>query len=294
MKIKYYPGCTIKTHGQHFEISTRAVLGELGVELEEIERWTCCGTVYSLTSDDLIHHLAPIRNLLRVKQQGGEKVLTLCSMCYNTLKRADLLVQANEEKKDKIKDFMYKEIVGYEGGVTVVHLLELLQSIGYEKIKEKIKRPLNGISVAPYYGCMLLRPEEIAIDNYEEPSIFEDIISLTGAKVVNFPYRNECCGSYQTLRRPEVIIERANRIISSARDNGADMILLSCPLCSFNLETKQKDVADVHFGFHGIPVIYFSQLLAFAFGFNSDKVRFDLNEIDPTPIFERVEKAIKR
>lgn len=286
MKIKYYPGCTLKTNAQHFEISAKAVLEVLGYELDELKRWTCCGTVYSLTSDDLMHQLAPVRNLLRVKEEGGDRVLTLCSMCYNTLKRANLLIKRDSEKKDKLKDFMYKEVIGYEGEVEVIHLLQLLKEIGVEKIKENVKVDLKGLRVAPYYGCMLLRPEEAAIDDIEEPTIFEDIVGLTGAKPINFPYKNECCGSYQTLRRPDIVVERTRTIINSARSAGADLIVLSCPLCSFNLEAKQRDVMEKYYGFKEMPVLYFTQLLALAFGFDESRTRFDLNIVNPTQILE--------
>lgn len=287
MKVVYYPGCTVKSSGVHFESSARAVLEQLGIELEELERWTCCGTVYSLATDDLMHHLAPIRNLLRVKEAGSDRVVTLCSMCYNTLKRANILVQRDNEKRDKVKDFMYKEVVGYEGGVTVLHLLQLLKEIGYEEIGRKVVLPLKGLKVALYYGCMLLRPEEAAIDDRENPTVLEQLIGVTGAEAVNFPYRNECCGSYQTLRRKDIVIERTRTIITSARDNGADMVLTSCPLCMFNLEAKQNDVAEAHYGFRGLPVLYFTQLIAFAFGLDESKTRFDLNSIDPTGALEK-------
>ena len=286
MKIKYYPGCSIKSHSEHFESSAKAVLEKLGMELEEIDRWTCCGTVYSLTSDDLMHHLAPVRNLIRVQEQGGDRVVTLCSMCYNTLKRADLLIQRDIEKRDKVKDFMYKEVIGYEGGVEVLHLLQLLKEIGFNAIKEKVKIRLDGLKIAPYYGCMLLRPEEAAIDDREEPRILEDVMKLTGTEIVNFPYKNECCGSYQTLRRPDIIIERTRTIINSARDNGADFVLVSCPLCMFNLEAKQRDVSEKHYGFKELPVIYFTQLLAFSFGVDASGIRFDLNLHNPMDIIE--------
>ncbi len=293
MKIKYYPGCTIKTNAQHFEISTMAVLEQLGVELDELKRWTCCGTVYSLTSDDIMHHLAPVRNLLRAKEEGGDRVLTLCSMCYNTLKRANILIRGDSEKRDKIKDFMYKEVLGYEGDVEVIHLLQLLKEIGFEKIKEKVNVSLEGLKVAPYYGCMLLRPEEAAIDDVENPTILENVIELTGAEAVNFPYKNECCGSYQTLRRLDIVIERTRTIINSARNSGADILLLTCPLCLFNLEAKQKEVMEKYFGFKEMPVIYFTQLLALAFGLSDEKIRFDLNEISPVSLLEKTGILVK-
>ncbi len=285
-KVKYYPGCTIKTTAQHFEISAIAVLGKLGIELDELKRWTCCGTVYSLTSDDIIHQLAPVRNLLRVKEEGGSEVVTLCSMCYNTLKRANLLVKKDIEKKDKIKDFMYKEIVKYDGEVKVIHLLELLKRIGFDRLKEQTKISLSGLKIATYYGCMLLRPEEAAIDDIEEPTIFEDVINLTGAETVKFPYKNECCGSYQTLRRPDIVIERTRTIVNSARNAGADLIALSCPLCAYNLEAKQEDVAEKYFGFKKMPIVYFTQLLALAFGYDESGTRFDLNIVSPTEKME--------
>jgi heterodisulfide reductase subunit B len=287
MKVKYYPGCTVKSSGQHFESSAKGVLETLGIELEEIDRWTCCGTVYSLTSDDIMHHLAPIRNLIRVKEQSGTRVVTLCSMCYNTLKRAELLVRGDIEKRDKVRDFMYKEVVKYEGGVEVLHLLQLLREIGYDAIKEKVALSLAGLRVAPYYGCMLLRPEEAAIDDRENPRVLEELITLTGAEAVNFPYKNECCGSYQTLRRPDIIVERTRTIVTSARDNGADVIVVSCPLCIYNLEAKQESVVETYYGFKGIPVIYFTQLLALAFGLGDEKTRFDLNTIDPRAVLSK-------
>lgn len=293
MKIKYYPGCSIKTSAEHFEISAKAVLKCLDVEMEELKRWTCCGTVYSLTSDDIMHHLAPVRNLLRVKEEGGDRVLTLCSMCYNTLKRANILVRKDTETREKIKDFMYKELIGYEGDVEVIHLLQLFREIGVEKIKENIKVSLQGLKVAPYYGCMLLRPEEVSIDDVENPEIFEDIIGLTGAQVVNFPYRNECCGSYQTLRRPDIVIERTKTIVDSARNNGADILLLSCPLCAFNLEAKQEAVLEKYYSFKNMPVLYFPQLLALSFGLDDNDTRFDLNDIDPLPVLEKISIVAK-
>ena len=127
MKISYYPGCTLKTTAKNFEDSAIAALMRLGVELTELPRWNCCGTVYSLASDDLIHKLAPIRNLIRVKEQKQSRVLTLCAMCYNTLKRANIFIREDSESRDKMNDFMYREEIDYEGDVEVLHLLEFLR-----------------------------------------------------------------------------------------------------------------------------------------------------------------------
>ncbi|RKZ21224.1 heterodisulfide reductase, subunit B, partial [bacterium] len=136
MRISYYPGCTLKSTAKNFEISAIAVAKELGIEFVELSRWNCCGTVYSMTSDDVMHQLAPIRNLIRVKEDGFDRVVTLCSMCFNTLKRANILVQRDREKLDKINDFMYLENIDYAGDVEVLHFLEILRDdVGWDEIR---------------------------------------------------------------------------------------------------------------------------------------------------------------
>jgi heterodisulfide reductase subunit B len=162
MELCYYPGCTLKTKAANFEESAIASMAVLGVDLVELERWNCCGTVYSLAEDDLVHHIAPVRTLIRVKGRGENRVVTLCSFCYNTLKRANLLVKNSEEKRNTLNSFMTEEI-DYDGSVETVHLLSVLRDdIGREAIAGKVTNPLSGLKLAAYYGCTLLRPEEAA------------------------------------------------------------------------------------------------------------------------------------
>ena len=158
MKITYYPGCTLKLKARNLETSALASLGALGVDVEEMDRWNCCGAVYSLANDDLIHMVGPVRNLLRAKEQGADKIVTLCSMCYNTLARANMLMKTDEEKRDVINRFMDDEI-DYFGEVEVVHYLTLLEEeVGWEAVREKVVSPLAGMKAASYYGCTLQRP----------------------------------------------------------------------------------------------------------------------------------------
>lgn len=287
MRIPYFPGCTLKTTAKNFEDSALASAAVLGIELVELPRWNCCGTVYSLASDDLIHQLAPIRTLLRVKEAGDDKIVTLCAMCYNTLKRANQLIREDEEKREKINSFMYEEETDYNGEVEVYHLLQILRDeISYAKIREKVKNPLKGLKVAPYYGCLLLRPPEAGFDDPEEPKVLEDFLRSLGGEVVDYPYKTECCGSYNTVDRVDLIADRAREIVGSAKGRGADVLTTSCPLCQFNLDNRQKDVVDKHSDFSGIPVLYFTQLLAVALGLNQKALRFDLNFIDPTAVLK--------
>jgi heterodisulfide reductase subunit B len=281
MKVLYYPGCTLKTSAKNFEDSAIASLKMLGVDLVELERWNCCGTVYSLTSDDLIHKVAPIRNLIRVKEQGDDRVVTLCSMCYNTLKQANDFFREDEESRNKINDFMDREI-DYKGDVEVLHILTFLkEEIGFNNIAKKVKNKLSNLKVAPYYGCLLLRPENSAIDDAENPTILEDLFNSLGIDVVDFPYRNECCGSYNTVNAVDLVVERTYKIINSARSLGANIIATSCPLCQFNLDRRQKDVKDKYYDFEELPVVYFTQIMGRAFDVARESLRFDLNYINP-------------
>ncbi len=287
MKIFYYPGCTVKTKAKNLEESAIAAMKELGVELIEISNWNCCGTVFGMATDDLVHQLAPLRNLLRVKEQGGDKVTTMCSMCYNTLKRANYLIREDEEKKTLLSDFMNEEPVRYEGDVEIFHLLEVLRDVvGFEKIKEKIKAPLKGLKLDPYYGCMLTRPQEIGIDNLENPVILEELLTALGAEVIRDPMKTECCGSYHTVNAVEVVVDRGYGILNSALKRGADAMVLSCPLCDYNMDHRQREITKKYADFASIPVFYFTQLLALALGLEVQVNHFDLHYVDPLPLLK--------
>jgi heterodisulfide reductase subunit B len=261
-------------------------MAALGVELKELPRWNCCGTVYSLAEDDLVHHLAAVRNLIRVKEQGDSKVVTICSFCYNTLKRVNLLMQRDVAKRDTINDFMDEEI-DYNGEVEVVHLLEVLRDdVGWEAISEKVKSPLKGLKVAPYYGCTLHRPTEIAIEPPQKPTALPRLLQALGATAIEFPYATECCGSYQIVSNPDAILNQNRDIIESARMRGAEVLALSCPLCDYNLGQKQRELMQIDRGFQEMPILYFTQLLALSLGLDPDVCHFELNYIDPQPLLQ--------
>ncbi|MBS3818627.1 CoB--CoM heterodisulfide reductase iron-sulfur subunit B family protein [bacterium] len=287
MKLSYYPGCTLKNHAKNFEDSTLCSLKQLGIGVEELPRWNCCGTVFSLTTDDLIHHIAPVRNLIRAKEQNADKLFTLCAMCYNTLKRSNQRVKDNSEDLEKINDFMYREEINYQGDVQVLHLLEILQNeIKFENIAKKINKSLGGLNVASYYGCMLVRPQDIGFDDMENPSSMDDLMSTLGAQPVEFPYKTECCGAYQTVDNQDIVAERTFQILSSAQSRGAEVVAVSCPLCAFNLDQRQKKTEQNYPEFKHIPVLYFTQLLALALGCPKKSLRLDLHHIDPKPILK--------
>ncbi len=278
MKINFYPGCTLKTKAKNLENAAIRAMQTLGVELAEIERWNCCGAVYSLTDDDLIHQVAPVRDLIRVKEQGGDKVVTICSMCYNTLARANLLMQKDEEKRDTINRFMDEEI-DYFGEVEVVHLLTFLRDeVGWDKIRENVKVPLKELKIAVYYGCTLQRPREVEIEPIGSYELMGKLLESLGATVVEFPAAAYCCGSYQVLGNQDAAQNTASIILDAARAVGVDALATSCPLCEFNLGKQQAELISNRKISKQIPTFYFTQLMAIAFGLAPETCLFELND----------------
>lgn len=291
-KVAYYPGCTLKDQALGFEQTAVAVLRELGVELVELARWNCCGTVYSLASDNLMFQLAPVRNLLRVKEEGFDSLVTLCSMCYNALKRANDLVRGDPEKLDKLNLFMDREELDYTPDVKVYHLLEFMRDVvGFDKVRAALKHPLEGMKLAAYYGCLLTRPETLGFDDLEEPTSIDQLIEAMGAEPVDYPYKVECCGSYETVTVPADVAERTYRIISSAVRAGAQAILTSCPLCFYNLDARQELAKKSHGDLKPLPVLYLTQPLAIALGLDPALCRFENSFVDPKPLFENFSRV---
>jgi len=277
MKISYYPGCTLKTKAGNLETAALASLLALGIEVEEIDRWNCCGAVFSLTADDLIHQVGPVRNLIRAKEQGANKLVTLCSMCYNTLARANLIMKNDPVKRDTINRFMDDEI-DYAGEVEVVHLLTFLdREVGWKRIREKVKVPLEGLRIAPYYGCTLQRPAAVGIEPFGSFTLMTGLFESLGATVVPFAAADKCCGSYQIMAGPDGADNTAATILKTAADAGVEALATSCPLCEYNLGKQQGKLLENGLIGTTVPTYYFTQLLAIALGVAPESCRFDLN-----------------
>jgi heterodisulfide reductase subunit B len=220
--------------------------------------------------------VAPVRDLIRVKESGHDTVMTLCSMCYNTLARANELMKNDEEKRKTINDFMDEE-PDYAGDVKVVHFLDYVRDeIGWDKVRELVKVPLTDLKVAPYYGCTLLRPSDVAIDRPDRPAVLNDFLEALGATAVDFPSATTCCSAYQVLGAPEASLKISRDILQDGVANGAEALALACPLCDYNLG-KRQDAMIAKFNDSEVPIFYFTQLMAIAFGLPMDVSHFELN-----------------
>lgn len=282
LRIPYFPGCTLSTKAQGFDVAARASASVLGFELADLIQWNCCGATFPLATDNELALVGPARILFDAQKQG-ERLVTLCSICYNVLKRTARFLQANEDKRERISLFIEEEV---QGEVQVLHFLEMLRSeVGFEALSKRVEKPLEGLRVAPYYGCLLLRPQdEIGLDDPDEPTILLDLLASLGCEVVDFAHKTECCGSYLTVSAPDATEELAYTILNSALREGAEVVVTSCPLCQFNLDYRQGEMDRKHAAFVPLPVLYFTQLLGIALGLDSSGYGFKEHYVDPRPL----------
>jgi heterodisulfide reductase subunit B len=258
-----------------FDASAKASARALGFELREMQGWLCCGAVFTNTAENLITQAGPSRILGRAQAEGSTLV-TLCAGCHNVLKRSSQQAERSQARQDQINTFNEER---YNGGVSVLHFLEILRDkVGFEKIKQSVKTPLQGLPVGAYYGCLLLRPyREMRLDDPHRPSIIEKLLTSLGATAIDYPSRTECCGSYLGVGSSERIEPLSRGIVQSARSSGAKMLAVSCPLCKYNLEVCQDSEASTDADF--LPVVYFTQLLGFALGLDPEQLELNSQQL---------------
>jgi len=255
MTYIYYPGCTLRTKAKDLDRYARECAEILGFRLEEPEDWQCCGGVYPLGSDEIATKLSSVRVLNNAKEKGQDLV-AVCSACYHVLKRVNDDMANVPDIQNRANNYMGLD-EPYKGEAKVLHYLEVLRDVvGFDELKKKVVNPLTGRKIGAYYGCLLLRPSNImAFDDPENPSILEDFLRALGAEPVVYPYRNECCGGYISLKEKEMSQQMCHRITESAAGFAAECLVTACPLCKYNLNQNGK-----------LPVVYFTELLAEALG----------------------------
>ena len=257
MKFQYFPGCTLKTKGVRLDTCARKAALALGFTLEELPEWQCCGAVYPMARDEIATRLSSVRALMAAREVG-EPLVTLCSACHHVIKRVNGDMKHDADIRAKVNNYLNLD-EPYAGETEVLHYLEVLRDkIGWDAVKAAVKKPLTGMKIGAYYGCLLLRPSrEMCFDDPENPTILEDFIRAIGAEPVYYGLRNECCGGYTTIENRQYAQKQAQRIADNAKTAGAECLITACPLCLYNL-TQNTD--------GGLPVRYFTELLAQALG----------------------------
>ncbi len=265
MKYSYFPGCSLKGLGRAYEESLLPVLRHLGVELEELEDWNCCGATAYMAVDEVKACVLAARNLALAEQSGHQQLLAPCAACYLVLNKAMHYFQDFPAVQQKVDQALAAGGLRYGGKVVVRHPLDiLLNDVGLEAIRQKVRWPLRGLKVAPYYGCQLVRPYATFDDQYN-PTSMDRLLEALGATVVRYPLKTKCCGGSLTGTVPEAGIRMVYILMNEARKRAADCLATVCPLCQFNLDAYHFQV-NRQYGDSLVPTVYFTQLMGLAFG----------------------------
>ncbi|MEW6662294.1 MAG: CoB--CoM heterodisulfide reductase iron-sulfur subunit B family protein [Bacillota bacterium] len=284
MKYAYYPGCSLDATGVEFNMSGKAVAKHLGVELWEIPDWNCCGASAAHNTNHLLALALPARNLAMAEKEGLD-VAVPCAACFNRMKHTEHAVRESAETKETVQEIIEMD---YQGTSRAYNLLDVLVNrVGTEAIKEKVVKPLTGLKVACYYGCLLVRPPKIAqFDDPEDPQTMDRLVQALGGTPVSWSYKTECCGVGHATVKPPVAEPLLHRIYQNARDNGADCLAVACPLCFLNLDMRQADVKKRKQADYNLPVFYFTQLMGMAMGYSPKEMGISKHFVDPMPLLQ--------
>ncbi len=297
-KYTFYPGCSSEGSGMHLDRSTRAIAPKLGIELEDIEDWNCCGaSVGHLEGGRLGQAALSGRNLAQAQTQGPQDVVTACAACYLNTHHTNEDIREDESFKAEVNEALGAAGKSYDGSLLVRHMCEVLvNDVGMDKIREQVTNPLTGLKVAGYVGCQTVRPFAGTerggdYDEYDDPEFLDDFIEATGAEAVAFKNKTSCCGGAVSVIDPDKTLHLMKRILDEAKEMEADVIATPCPLCQTNVEIYQKNINDKFGTNFNIPVVFHSQLMAVAFGLDPMKdAAFDQNIIKADVVMEKAKK----
>lgn len=283
MQVGYYPGCSLHSMAREYEVTIRLVCERLGIKLKEIEDWNCCGAT---SAHSLDHGLAiglGARNLSRAKAMGLGEVVTPCPSCFNRLATAAYELQGASDSVEEIK-----RLSGFAtGGVEVKHILEVL----YKKldgVSREVTRPLRGLKVAAYYGCLITRPKRIArFDDPEQPKAMDELLRVLGAETITWSHKAECCGGSYAVSETNIVIDLSQQILESAKRAGADVIAVACHLCQSNLDSRQGVIEAARGVKYELPIVYLTQLMALSFGYPVRALGFKRHFVSPIPVLSK-------
>jgi heterodisulfide reductase subunit B len=292
-KYIFYPGCAMDASARAYNESLMAIKDTIGLELEEVRDWNCCGATEYLSISQTPAYALIGRNLaLASKQANGTKtVVASCSACYLNLTKADHKMHESAELNAKVNEALAAGGLSYKpGSLEVRHLLDVINNeIGLDKVKEKVVKPLKGLRVAPYLGCMVPRPDyNQRFSNPEYPKDLDNLLKALGAEVIDFPLKTHCCGGHMTQISPNMAYELIRRLLSAADQYKADVIVTVCPMCQMNLDAFQHDT-NRHFGTHyNMPILFFTQLMGVAFGKDPNQLGFGKEIVNASAAMSRV------
>lgn len=279
MKKKYalYPGCLMPTEQYAYELSIRETLPRLGVELVDVDGFSCCGEPMKSVNQFLTLYLST-RNLA-IAEKNHLNVFVPCAMCHLALTECQHVLEKNPAMKERINTQLAAENLQYTGKTTIVHTVDLLYDhIGIDKIKEQVKKPLTGLKIAAHYGCHLIRPSEIGRpDDSENPQKIEAILKAIGAEPVYYTQKLDCCGAPLLANLPESALTKTGQKLQAIQEQGIQGLVDVCPWCHKMFDSRQTKAGETVAAKLDVPVLYLTQLLGLAFGVSAEKLGLELN-----------------
>ena len=286
----YYPGCSLEKMAASYHLSTLACARVLGVELKELEDWNCCGATAYFHIDEILANTLCARNLA-IAERAGLSLVIPCSGCYKNMFFAKEHLANDPDLAEHVNYALEADGLVFRGQVEVLHALDLfVKEVGVEEIKKKVKRPLKGLRVTPYYGCQILRPrkEPATIGDVEGPQFFEELLAAIGATPVNYPRKLSCCGASLVITNRKAALAMIHDLLQCAVDQQTDILATACPLCQVNLECYQQQVNHEYGTRLSVPILFFTQLLGLALGIPEKELGIGSEFVSAQPALDKV------
>jgi heterodisulfide reductase subunit B len=286
----YYPGCSLHGTAKEYDHSLKLVTGKLGIQLHEIPGWNCCGATAAHSTDEILGLALPARNLILAAARN-QPLLAPCAMCFNRTK-----VTQHELRNAATRKAVEERLDGVDleaTGASRLEVLSLLQALASDEMRATAARwvvkPLEGLKVVCYYGCLLVRPAEVMHpDSLENPQTMDQLMQAMGAEVLDWPFKTECCGASLAIARSDVVLALGRRLLSMARGVGADAIVTACPMCHSNLDTRQVQIKARYGESFDMPIFYVTELMGLAFGFTPRQLSLHMHVTNATRLAERI------
>lgn len=283
MKVGYYPGCSLHGTAEEYDESTQMVCEELGIELEEIPDWSCCGASSAHSTNDKLSVALAARNLALAEKADCKTLVIPCSACFQRLKAAEYRMRESEELASEMTSLIE---MPYAGNLEVVQVIQILARPEIvEKVREKVKKPLKDLRTVCYYGCLTVRPPKVTqVGDYEDPMYMDTLMEAVGADNRFWSYKTECCSAGLAMARPDVTKRLSGVLLNMADEADAECVVVSCPMCHANLETRQNALMDEGRIPRKIPIFYVTELLALAMDVKGIRKLWPKHLVDPRPL----------
>ncbi len=288
MKYAYYPGCSAEGSAAAYDVTSRMVADGLGLDIEEINDWNCCGATEYFSIDHVPAYALVARNLALIDPAETSQVIAPCSACYVNLKKVDENLAKYKQLNAQVNEALAAGNLSYTpGSVRARHLLDVIcNDVGYDEVAAKAPKSLNGLTLVPYYGCYIGRPEH-SFDDVENPQTMDRLLSRLGATVPDYSLKSSCCGGHMTQIGTDVALGILRRLLDLADRLGADAMVVPCPMCQLNLDAYQSYVNNKYGTNYKIPIVYFTQILGLAMGMDPDTLRFEEGVVSAKPMLAK-------